>query len=85
MAPDSEAWRAHTAWVPQRPTPTQPTVAAEVRLGDPDATAEQVERAVAQGASLVSAGEREGNVFPPAVLTGARQGFCAANRRSRSL
>ncbi|SHF54645.1 ATP-binding cassette, subfamily C, CydCD [Jatrophihabitans endophyticus] len=44
---DSDAWRAHTAWVPQRPTPTQPTVSAEVALGDPSATAAQLAQAVA--------------------------------------
>ena len=32
--------------------------------------AEQVDRAVADGAQLVSAGERNGAFFPPAVLTG---------------
>ncbi len=32
--------------------------------------AEQVDRAVADGAQLVSAGERNGAYFPPAVLTG---------------
>jgi succinate-semialdehyde dehydrogenase / glutarate-semialdehyde dehydrogenase len=35
-----------------------------------DRLAEQVERAVAQGATLVSGGQRSGTVFPPAVLTG---------------
>jgi ATP-binding cassette subfamily C protein CydCD len=38
-APD---WRAHLAWVPQRPRPTQDTVAAEVRLGDADLTADDL-------------------------------------------
>ncbi len=40
------------------------SVAAAQRLG------EQVDRAVADGASLVSAGERHGAFFPPGVLTG---------------
>ena len=40
------------------------SVAAAERL------AEQVDRAVADGARLVSAGERNGAYFPPAVLTG---------------
>jgi ATP-binding cassette subfamily C protein CydCD len=31
----AQAWRSNLAWVPQRPCPTQTTVAAEVRLGDP--------------------------------------------------
>ncbi|MCU4182868.1 thiol reductant ABC exporter subunit CydD [Acidiferrimicrobium sp. IK] len=33
------SWYASLAWVPQRPRPTQDTVADEVRLGDPDLTA----------------------------------------------
>jgi succinate-semialdehyde dehydrogenase/glutarate-semialdehyde dehydrogenase len=40
------------------------SVAAAERL------AEQVDRAVADGANLVSAGERKGAFFPPGVLTG---------------
>ena len=40
------------------------SVAAAKRLG------EQVDRAVADGAKLVSAGERKGAHFPPGVLTG---------------
>ena len=40
------------------------SVAAAQRLG------EQVDRAVADGATLVSAGERRGAWFPPGVLTG---------------
>ena len=40
------------------------SVAAAQRLG------EQVDRAVSDGASLVSAGERRGAFFPPGVLTG---------------
>lgn len=32
-----QQWRAGVAWLPQRPMPTQRTVADEVRLGDPDA------------------------------------------------
>lgn len=40
------------------------SLAAATRLG------EQVDRAVADGATLVSAGERKGAHFPPGVLTG---------------
>jgi ATP-binding cassette subfamily C protein CydCD len=32
------AWRSDLAWMPQRPRPTQDTVAEEVRLGDPELT-----------------------------------------------
>ena len=44
---DPAAWRANLAWVPQRPCPTQPTVAAEVALGDPAAGLHEVADAVA--------------------------------------
>ncbi len=44
---DPAAWRANLAWVPQRPQSTQPTVAAEVALGDPSAGAHEVADAVA--------------------------------------
>jgi ATP-binding cassette subfamily C protein CydCD len=40
------AWRARVAWCPQRPQPSQPTVAQEVRLGDPDATDADVRAAL---------------------------------------
>ncbi len=41
----TEAWRRLVAWVPQRPTVFHGTVAAQIRLGDPAATDEQVRRA----------------------------------------
>jgi thiol reductant ABC exporter CydD subunit len=41
----TEAWRRLVAWVPQRPTMFHGTVAAQIRLGDPAATDEQVRRA----------------------------------------
>jgi succinate-semialdehyde dehydrogenase/glutarate-semialdehyde dehydrogenase len=39
-------------------------------LGAAQRLAEQIDRAVADGANLVSQGEREGAYFPPGVLTG---------------
>ncbi|MDQ2846838.1 MAG: thiol reductant ABC exporter subunit CydD [Actinomycetota bacterium] len=42
---DIDSWRASTAWLPQRPTPTQNSVADEVRLGDPDADEHLVQQA----------------------------------------
>ncbi|WP_167107556.1 NAD-dependent succinate-semialdehyde dehydrogenase [Mycobacterium sp. DL592] len=39
-------------------------------LGAAKRLAEQIDRAVADGANLVSAGERKGAYFPPGVLTG---------------
>ncbi|HLY34034.1 MAG TPA: thiol reductant ABC exporter subunit CydD [Jatrophihabitantaceae bacterium] len=45
---DLEAWRKQLAWVSQRPRLTQPTVAAEVALGDPSAGPDRIERAIAR-------------------------------------
>lgn len=39
---DPALWRAGTAWAPQRPHTTQPSVAEEVLLGDPAATRPQL-------------------------------------------
>jgi ATP-binding cassette subfamily C protein CydD/ATP-binding cassette subfamily C protein CydCD len=42
---DAAAWRARTAWVPQRPTLFRGTVADAIRLGDPRAPDARVEEA----------------------------------------
>ncbi len=42
---DLEAWRRQLAWVPQRPVLVRDTVAANIRLGNPDAGDEQVRAA----------------------------------------
>lgn len=39
---DIEQWRRHFAWVPQSPTLVAGTVAANIALGDPDASRERV-------------------------------------------
>jgi thiol reductant ABC exporter CydD subunit len=44
---DMEAWRRHVAWVPQRPTLLRATVADNVRLGAPHASAAAVRAAAA--------------------------------------
>jgi thiol reductant ABC exporter CydD subunit len=43
---DPDAWRARLAWVPQRPHLFARSIAANIRLGNPDATDEQVQTAV---------------------------------------
>ncbi len=48
-AAPAEVWRAHVAWVPQRPTLFDATIADNIRLGHPDASDVEVVRA-AQGA-----------------------------------
>jgi ATP-binding cassette, subfamily C, bacterial CydD len=47
----SDLWRRHIAWVPQRPTLFRGTVADNIRLGNPDATARGIrDAAVLAGA-----------------------------------
>ncbi len=43
---DLDAWRAGVAWLPQRPLLFAGTVAANVRFGEPDATDDEVARAL---------------------------------------
>lgn len=45
--PLAESWRRGVAWAPQRPRPTQATVADEVRMGAPGATDAEVARVLA--------------------------------------
>jgi ABC-type multidrug transport system fused ATPase/permease subunit len=45
---DPAAWRAHVAWVPQRPTLFRGTVADNIRLGDAGASDEEVREAAAR-------------------------------------
>ncbi|MGP4023076.1 thiol reductant ABC exporter subunit CydD [Actinomadura sp. 3N407] len=49
---DPDAWRARIAWVPQRPHLFAGTVAANIRLGRPDATDTEV-RAAAEAANAL--------------------------------
>jgi ATP-binding cassette subfamily C protein CydCD len=46
-APPPDAWRSRLAWVPQRPHLFATSIAANVRLGRPDASAEEVRGALA--------------------------------------
>ncbi len=43
---DPDAWRSQLAWVPQRPHLFAMTIADNVRLGRPEATEEQLSRAI---------------------------------------
>jgi ABC-type multidrug transport system fused ATPase/permease subunit len=44
---DRDAWRRHVAWVPQQPALLRGSIAANLRLGAPDATDEQIRAAAA--------------------------------------
>jgi len=69
---DPDAWRAQTAWLPQRPRPSQPTVADEVGLGDPSAPA----AAVADACRTCRAPD-------PSVLLGEDGAAVSAGQRRR--
>ena len=47
---DPDSWRAHIGWVPQHPVLTRGSLADAIRLGAPEATDDQVRRAIAQAA-----------------------------------
>ena len=49
---DPDAWRAHLAWVPQRPYLFADTVAGNIRLGRPDATDADVREAARAAGAL---------------------------------
>lgn len=79
---DPAAWRAHIAWVPQRPYLFAGTIDANVRLARPDADAADVARALADAgaAEFVAAA---GGVHAPLGEDGA--GLSAGQRQRLAL
>ena len=71
-AMDADSWRTNVAWLPQRPVPSQATIADEVRLGDPAAD----DIAVA----LVC---RECRTPPPSTALGEDGRWVSAGQRRR--
>ncbi|HET6209588.1 MAG TPA: thiol reductant ABC exporter subunit CydD, partial [Jatrophihabitans sp.] len=83
-AAELPGWRANTAWVPQRPVPTQADVRAEIAMGDPAASdaellsVAELCRTPALATSLgedgrwVSAGQRRRIALARAVLRARR-------------
>ncbi len=80
---DSEAWRRLVAWVPQQPVIFRGTVSENIALGDPDASAERVQRAaVLAGADGFVRGLPEG--YATEVGDGGRP-LSAGERRRLAL
>ena len=72
---DADAWRRSVAWLPQRPVPSQHTVADEVRLGDLDA----------DDASVAAVCEQCHTPSPSAVLGEDGRWVSAGQRRRIAL
>ncbi len=69
---DADSWRRNLAWLPQRPVPSQVTIADEVRLGDPGA--DDV---------AVSSVCRECHTPPPNTVLGEDGRWVSAGQRRR--
>ena len=70
---DVERWRSQVAWVPQVPGLLAGTVAENVRLGDPDASDDDVRRALADAGAA--------DLDPARVLEEAGSSLSAGERR----
>lgn len=71
---DPDAWRRAIAWVPQRPALVAGTIADNVRLGDPSASAAAVRRALAAAAA---------DEIDPDLLLGEDGAGLSAGQRQR--
>jgi ATP-binding cassette subfamily C protein CydCD len=79
---DPAAWRAHVAWVPQRPYLFAGTIGDNVRLARPDATEEQVRRALADAGAAEFVAAAGG---PNALLGEDGSGLSAGQRQRLAL
>ncbi|GCD98408.1 thiol reductant ABC exporter subunit CydD [Embleya hyalina] len=79
---DPRAWRAHIAWVPQRPYLFAGTIGANVRLARPDADDAEVDRALAD-AGAADFVARAGGLDAPLGEDGA--GLSAGQRQRLAL
>ncbi|MFI1583173.1 thiol reductant ABC exporter subunit CydD [Embleya sp. NPDC020630] len=79
---DPRAWRAHIAWVPQRPYLFAGTIGANVRLARPDASDAEVDRALAD-AGAADFVARAGGLDAPLGEDGA--GLSAGQRQRLAL
>ena len=77
---DPEAWRAGMAWVPQHPHLFATSIEANVRLGRPDASARDVERAISDAALSGVVGRLPAGL---ATVLGDRGAGLSAGERQR--
>jgi thiol reductant ABC exporter CydD subunit len=77
---DPDAWRAHVAWLPQRPQLFAGSIADNIRLARPGATDQEVSRAAADAGLAQMLGQRHGGLE---AAVGDRGSLLSAGERQR--
>jgi ATP-binding cassette subfamily C protein CydD len=77
---DPDAWRAHVAWLPQRPQLFAGSIADNIRLARPGATDQEVSRAAADAGLAQMLRQRRGGVE---AAVGDRGSLLSAGERQR--